>query len=103
MCKARSLSAMSAGDYRTQLHAKAAAVANALTGDDGYDFAFLHVKAVDDTGHDRDTVLKVAAACSNVGFYIGFTLLHVKAVDDTGHDRDTVLKVTAASVIVGSE
>ena len=28
----------------------------------GYDFAFLHVKAVDDTGHDRDTVLKVTAA-----------------------------------------
>lgn len=25
----------------------------------GHDFAFLHVKAVDDTGHDRDTVLKV--------------------------------------------
>ncbi len=25
----------------------------------GYGFAFLHVKAVDDTGHDRDTALKV--------------------------------------------
>lgn len=55
------LSALSAGDYRTQLHAKAAAVAAALAGG-GYDFAFLHVKAVDDTGHDRDTVLKVGCS-----------------------------------------
>jgi hypothetical protein len=46
-----------AGDYRTQLHAKAAAVAAALTCG-RHSFAFLHVKAVDDTGHDRDTVLK---------------------------------------------
>ncbi len=27
-----------------------------------HDFAFLHVKAVDDTGHDRDTALKVVRA-----------------------------------------
>ncbi|KAK9845885.1 hypothetical protein WJX81_005130 [Elliptochloris bilobata] len=46
------------GDYRTRLDAKAAAVADALAGGQ-YGFAFLHVKAVDDTGHDRDTVLKV--------------------------------------------
>ena len=25
----------------------------------GYGFAFLHVKAVDDSGHDRNTALKV--------------------------------------------
>ncbi|PSC70414.1 archaeal type cofactor-independent phosphoglycerate mutase [Micractinium conductrix] len=39
------------GDYRTLFHKKAEAIAEALaTG--GYQFAFLHVKAVDDTGHD---------------------------------------------------
>jgi len=33
-------------------------VAAALAGG-RHSFAFLHVKAVDDTGHDRDAVLKV--------------------------------------------
>ena len=46
------------GDYRTQFHSKAAAAADALSGGH-YDFVFLHVKAVDDTGHDRQPVLKV--------------------------------------------
>ncbi len=31
---------------------------------DTYDFAFLHVKAVDDTGHDRAVHLKVRAVCA---------------------------------------
>jgi 2,3-diphosphopglycerate-independent phosphoglycerate mutase len=47
------------GDYRTLFHRKAEAVAAALTGDT-YEFAFLHVKAVDDAGHDRAVDLKVA-------------------------------------------
>ncbi|KAK9840682.1 hypothetical protein WJX84_002964 [Apatococcus fuscideae] len=46
------------GDYRTQLSAKAEAIADALIHK-GYHFAFLHVKAVDDTGHDRLPMLKV--------------------------------------------
>ncbi len=46
------------GDYRTQFHAKAAAVAEALT-EGRHDFVFLHVKAVDDTGHDRQPAQKV--------------------------------------------
>lgn len=49
----------SAGDYRTQFHAKAAAIADALARD-SYDFGFLHVKAVDDTGHDKLLALKVS-------------------------------------------
>ena len=47
-----------AGDYRTQFHAKAAAIAKALA-EDSNDFGFLHVKAVDDTGHDKLLALKV--------------------------------------------
>jgi len=46
------------GDYRTEFHAKAAAVADELVGG-RHDFVFLHVKAVDDTGHDRHPAQKV--------------------------------------------
>ncbi|XP_020265458.1 uncharacterized protein LOC109841023 [Asparagus officinalis] len=67
------------GDYRTLLTSKAKAIANALSaplepcpgvfvpGEDdakpgragGYDFGFLHIKAIDDAGHDKATLLKV--------------------------------------------
>jgi len=48
------------GDYRTLFHRKAEAVAEALCRqNDNYEFAFLHVKAVDDAGHDRGLDLKV--------------------------------------------
>lgn len=70
------------GDYRTILTSKATAISKALAapvacavpqiivpGDDshrsgcadGYDFGFLHIKAVDDAGHDKATALKMAA------------------------------------------
>ncbi|KAI8071678.1 2,3-bisphosphoglycerate-independent phosphoglycerate mutase-domain-containing protein [Gongronella butleri] len=45
------------GDYHTDFNAKArAAIANIQQH---YDFGFLHLKAVDETGHDRDANLKV--------------------------------------------
>ncbi|KAI4339627.1 hypothetical protein MLD38_024545 [Melastoma candidum] len=67
------------GDYRTLLTSKASAIACALSsplnvspdvfvpGEDehkqgrqsGYDFGFLHIKAIDDAGHDKATVFKV--------------------------------------------
>ncbi|KAK6928013.1 Metalloenzyme [Dillenia turbinata] len=67
------------GDYRTLLTSKATAIANALLAplnpcpnilvpgedehkpgrSDGYDFGFLHIKAIDDAGHDKATVFKV--------------------------------------------
>lgn len=67
------------GDYRTLLTSKATAVAKALSAPlepcpcvfvpgedehkpgpaDGYDFGFLHIKAIDDAGHDKASVLKV--------------------------------------------
>ncbi|KAJ0817923.1 putative phosphoglycerate mutase (2,3-diphosphoglycerate-independent) [Helianthus annuus] len=67
------------GDYRTLLTSKATAIANALSApvracpnvfvpgedehkpsvSDGYDFGFLHIKAIDDAGHDKATVFKV--------------------------------------------
>ena len=47
-----------AGDYKTSFHAKAEAIANDLSAGH-HDFGFLHVKAIDDTGHDRAAALKV--------------------------------------------
>ncbi|KAM7527686.1 hypothetical protein LguiB_031096 [Lonicera macranthoides] len=67
------------GDYRTLLTSKATAIANALSAPlqsclnvfvpgedehkpgrpDGYDFGFLHIKAIDDAGHDKASVFKV--------------------------------------------
>ena len=47
-----------AGDYRTRFEAKAEAIADSLISG-RFDFAFLHVKAVDDTGHDRQVWMKV--------------------------------------------
>jgi len=48
------------GDYRTDLRSKARVVAEALIdAQSKYSFAFLHVKAVDDAGHDRDIERKI--------------------------------------------
>lgn len=67
------------GDYRTLLTSKATAIAKALSAplnsspnvfvpgedehkpgrSDGYDFGFLHIKAIDDAGHDKAVVFKV--------------------------------------------
>ncbi|KAG7552511.1 2-3-bisphosphoglycerate-independent phosphoglycerate mutase [Arabidopsis thaliana x Arabidopsis arenosa] len=67
------------GDYRTLLTSKAIAIANALSAplnpcpnvfepaedghkpgrSAGYDFGFLHIKAIDDAGHDKATLFKV--------------------------------------------
>ncbi|KAI4352306.1 hypothetical protein L6164_006570 [Bauhinia variegata] len=69
------------GDYRTLLTSKASAIAKALSAPlkscprvfvpgedeykegrfDGYDFGFLHVKAIDDAGHDKASILKFKA------------------------------------------
>jgi 2,3-diphosphopglycerate-independent phosphoglycerate mutase len=51
------------GDCHSALDAKARAAAAALldSGPGGADFVFLHVKAVDDAGHDGRPALKVAA------------------------------------------
>lgn len=69
------------GDYGTILTSKATAIAKALSAplqscpnvfvpgeeehkpgrSDGYDFGFLHIKAVDDAGHDKASIFKVKA------------------------------------------
>ncbi|KAL4193542.1 hypothetical protein AMTRI_Chr06g177250 [Amborella trichopoda] len=69
------------GDYRTLLTSKAVAIAKALTAPlqspplvfvpgeddhkpgraDGYDFGFLHIKAIDDAGHDKASQFKARA------------------------------------------
>ncbi|ORZ13184.1 archaeal type cofactor-independent phosphoglycerate mutase [Absidia repens] len=45
------------GDYYTDFGAKGKAAADALANE-VYDFGFLHIKAVDDAGHDRNVDLK---------------------------------------------
>ncbi|KAJ4825149.1 hypothetical protein Tsubulata_008688 [Turnera subulata] len=67
------------GDYRTLLTSKSTVIAKALSSPldsppnvfvpgedehkpgrtDGYDFGFLHIKAIDDAGHDKASVLKL--------------------------------------------
>jgi hypothetical protein len=48
------------GDYHTNLSAKKDALVQHLTPvDSNYTFGFLHVKAVDDAGHDKNRELKV--------------------------------------------
>ncbi|KAL2252340.1 uncharacterized protein LOC105167501 [Sesamum indicum] len=66
------------GDYRTLLTSKATAISRALSApvntcpnvfvpgedehkpgrSDGYDFGFLHIKAIDDAGHDKASIFK---------------------------------------------
>uniref|UniRef100_K3WQF7 Metalloenzyme domain-containing protein n=1 Tax=Globisporangium ultimum (strain ATCC 200006 / CBS 805.95 / DAOM BR144) TaxID=431595 RepID=K3WQF7_GLOUD len=46
------------GDYHTNLISKAETALHMLKKE-AYDFAFVHVKAVDDAGHDRDVAKKV--------------------------------------------
>lgn len=47
------------GDYKSNFTNKAKAMCTAMY-DNGYDFGFLHVKAVDDASHDADTLLKIS-------------------------------------------
>lgn len=47
------------GDYFTDFTAKGNAAVKAL-GNEAYDFGFLHIKAVDDAGHDRNVDYKVS-------------------------------------------
>jgi len=46
------------GDYKSLFHEKARAISEAMVHG-GFDFGFLHVKAVDDAGHDRNIELKI--------------------------------------------
>lgn len=46
------------GSYDSNFASKAAVAANALVNE-GLDFCLVHVKAVDDTGHDRMLAMKV--------------------------------------------
>jgi hypothetical protein len=48
------------GDYRTDLMAKAHQALNTLMDESlNYDMGFIHIKAVDDCGHDRNVHLKI--------------------------------------------
>ena len=48
------------GDYRTDLMAKAHQALNTLMNRSfNYDMGFIHIKAVDDCGHDRNVRLKI--------------------------------------------
>jgi 2,3-bisphosphoglycerate-independent phosphoglycerate mutase len=46
------------GYYDSNLNGKASTAANLLKSDK-YDFGFVHVKATDDAGHDKDHKIKV--------------------------------------------
>ena len=46
------------GYYNSNLNNKALKAIEAITSDD-YDFGFVHVKAVDDAGHDKSLKIKI--------------------------------------------
>lgn len=50
------------GSYDSDFASKAAVATDALVNG-GFDFAMVHVKAVDDTGHDRMLAMKVSVEC----------------------------------------
>ncbi|KAH7446552.1 hypothetical protein KP509_01G061700 [Ceratopteris richardii] len=97
------------GDYRTLLTSKAMAITKALTaplstvpqifvpGDDtlspgrkdGYDFGFLHIKAVDDAGHDKATALKVGAL-ESIDKMIGQLAHLLWEAECTGHVKFSI-------------
>jgi hypothetical protein len=52
----------------------------------GYDFALLHVKAVDDTGHDRMVAMKVGRGALGGSGWGGCS-------PGTGHDRMVAMRV----------
>jgi hypothetical protein len=57
------------GDYHTNLSAKKDALVKHLTpADSSYTFGFLHVKAVDDAGHDKNRELKVLSRLAGLNF-----------------------------------
>ena len=47
------------GDYDSNFEAKGLKAVDVLFSERGYDFGFVHIKAVDDAGHDRDVQLKL--------------------------------------------
>ncbi|KAG6420994.1 hypothetical protein SASPL_117540 [Salvia splendens] len=117
------------GDYRTLLTSKADAIARALSapskscpnvfvpGEDehkpgrpnGYDFGFLHIKAIDDAGHDKASVFKAkgleavdkaigqltkllwqAEAAGEFQYYICVTGVHSTPVEYGDHSFEPV-------------
>lgn len=47
------------GDYHTNLISKAEIALQKFEQNDEYEFGFIHIKAVDDAGHDKDVSKKV--------------------------------------------
>ncbi|KAI8467172.1 MAG: 2,3-bisphosphoglycerate-independent phosphoglycerate mutase-domain-containing protein [Monoraphidium minutum] len=79
------------GSYDTDLASKAETACGALLSG-GYDFALLHVKAVDDTGHDRMPAMKARTQCLPVRFLeavdvmVGQIIARLAVAEDGGSD-----------------
>lgn len=80
------------GSYDTLLNAKAQAMCDALNTKD-YDLGLLHVKAVDDAGHDRDVNLKVCLL-EQLDRMVGQIIKRLW-ISRTLHDQGPVLVVTS--------
>ncbi|RLN72042.1 hypothetical protein BBJ28_00006736 [Nothophytophthora sp. Chile5] len=77
------------GDYHTNLNAKAATALEILRRGD-VDFGFVHVKAVDDAGHDRD-VAKKAHYIERADEMIALLLEGLHADYADGEDEVTII------------
>ncbi|ORX62394.1 archaeal type cofactor-independent phosphoglycerate mutase [Hesseltinella vesiculosa] len=77
------------GDYHTDFSAKANATVRTLQLP-SYDFGFLHIKAVDETGHDRNPQLKVEYI-EKVDKMVGDILQQLKDVEANNEMEFTVV------------
>ncbi|KAL0090067.1 2,3-bisphosphoglycerate-independent phosphoglycerate mutase-domain-containing protein [Phycomyces blakesleeanus] len=77
------------GDYHTDFDAKADAAFKALTGP-VYDFGFLHIKAVDDAGHDRNVSLKVSFL-EKIDEMIGSLVTRLSEVEMANDEKYTII------------
>ncbi|KAF7729468.1 hypothetical protein EC973_004448 [Apophysomyces ossiformis] len=75
------------GDYHTNFKAKADAAVQSLKN---HDFGFLHIKAVDDAGHDRNVPLKVQFL-EKVDEMLGDILARLAQEENKGEDEFTII------------
>eukprot|EP01133_Synstelium_polycarpum_P016999 gene16999-20229_t len=76
------------GDYHTNLESKGTVAVDTLVNGD-YDFGFLHIKAVDDAGHDKNTELKVQFL-ERIDTMIGSIVERLSAAELAGNGKYSI-------------
>ena len=90
------------GDYHTDLNSKRVALIDTFKNEKNLNFGFLHVKAVDDAGHDKNLELKIKFI-EKIDLMIGDILNDLKLLIDEKKD-DFLIVVTgdhSTPVLIG--